>query len=39
MNIEDMAEWIKIADDDFDSVGILNQSFRKHHEIIWYHCA
>jgi len=39
MNIEDVAEWIKIADDDFDSAQILNQSFRKHHEIICYHCA
>jgi HEPN domain-containing protein len=39
MNSEDVAEWIKIADDDFDSVEILNQSFRKHNEIICYHCA
>ena len=39
MNIEDVAEWIKIADDDFDSAEILNQSFRKHNEIICYHCA
>ena len=40
MNIEDVEEWIKIADDDdFDSAEILNQSFRKHNEIICYHCA
>ncbi|MDR1802362.1 MAG: HEPN domain-containing protein [Treponema sp.] len=39
MNIEDVAEWIKIADADFDSAEILNQSFRKHNEIICYHCA
>jgi HEPN domain-containing protein len=39
MNIEDVMEWIKIADDDFDSAEILNQAFRKHYEIICYHCA
>jgi len=39
MNIEDVMEWIKIADDDFDSAEILNQAFRKHNEIICYHCA
>ncbi|MDR2886779.1 MAG: HEPN domain-containing protein [Bacteroidales bacterium] len=39
MNIEDVAEWIKIADDDFDSAQILNQAVRKHYEIICYHCA
>ena len=39
MNIEDVMEWIKIADDDFDSAEILNKAFRKHNEIICYHCA
>jgi HEPN domain-containing protein len=39
MNIEDVLEWIKIADDDFDSAEILNQAKRKHYEIICYHCA
>jgi HEPN domain-containing protein len=39
MNIEDVIEWIKIADDDFDSAEILNEAFRKHYEIICYHCA
>ena len=39
MNIEDVSEWIKIADDDFDSEEILNQAARKHYEIICYHCA
>ena len=39
MNIEDAAEWIKIADNDFDSAKLLNESIRKHYEIICYHCA
>ena len=39
MNIDDVKEWIIIADDDFDSAEILNQAFRKHNEIICYHCA
>ena len=39
MHIDDVMEWIKIADDDFDSAIILNQAYRKHYEIICYHCA
>ena len=39
MHIEDVIEWIKIADDDFDSAIILNQAHNKHYEIICYHCA
>ncbi len=39
MHSEDVAEWIKLADDDFDSALILNQASRKHCEIICYHCA
>ena len=26
MHIEDVIEWLKIADDDFDSAKILNES-------------
>jgi HEPN domain-containing protein len=39
MNIEDVMEWIQLAEDDFDSAKILNESARKHYEIICYHCA
>jgi HEPN domain-containing protein len=39
MHIEDVIEWIKIADDDFDSAIILSQAIRKHYEVICYHCA
>ena len=39
MNTEDVMEWIKIAEDDFDSAEILNQASRKHYEIICYLCA
>jgi HEPN domain-containing protein len=39
MNIDDVMEWMKLADDDFDSAKILNESIRKHYEIICYHCA
>jgi HEPN domain-containing protein len=39
MNVNDMLEWLRMADDDFDSAKILNESARKHHEIICYHCA
>jgi HEPN domain-containing protein len=39
MKIKDVIEWIQIADDDFDSAKILNESVRKHYEIICYHCA
>jgi HEPN domain-containing protein len=39
MDIEDVKEWLMIADDDFDSAKILNESMRKHNEIICYHCA
>jgi HEPN domain-containing protein len=39
MHIEDVREWLKIADDDFDSAKILNESTRKHYEIICYLCA
>ncbi|MDR1287454.1 MAG: HEPN domain-containing protein [Treponema sp.] len=39
MKIKDVIEWMQIADDDFDSAKILNESARKHYEIICYHCA
>ena len=39
MEIEDVMEWIQLADDDFDSAKILSEAFRKHNEIICYHCA
>jgi HEPN domain-containing protein len=36
MNIKDAKEWMIIADDDFDSAKILNESVRKHMEVICY---
>jgi HEPN domain-containing protein len=39
MDIEDVTEWIQLAEDDLDSAKILNESTRKHYEIICYHCA
>jgi HEPN domain-containing protein len=39
MKIKDVMEWIQLADDDFDSAKTLNESIRKHYEIICYHCA
>ena len=39
MNSEDVKEWMDIADNDFDSAILLNESPRKHYEIICYHCA
>jgi HEPN domain-containing protein len=39
MHIEDVKEWLRIADDDFDAAIILNESARKHYEIICYLCA
>ena len=39
MNINDVKEWMIIADDDFDSANILNESVRKHMEVICYLCA
>jgi HEPN domain-containing protein len=39
MNIDDIKEWIEIADNDFDSAILLNEAVRKHNEIICYHCS
>jgi HEPN domain-containing protein len=39
MSLEDATEWIIIADNDYDSAKLLNESIRKHYDIICYHCA
>ena len=39
MNINDAKEWMIIADEDFDSAIILNNSIRRHLEVICYLCA
>jgi HEPN domain-containing protein len=39
MKINDVIEWIQIADDDLYSAKILNEQVRKPFEIICYHCA
>ena len=39
MDIEEIREWITIADTDFDSAKILNESSRKPCEIICCLCA
>jgi HEPN domain-containing protein len=39
MEIEDVVEWIELADDDLYSAKILNEAARKPYEIICYHCA
>jgi HEPN domain-containing protein len=39
MKIDDVKDWIQIADDDFDSAKILYNAARKHFEIICYLCA
>jgi HEPN domain-containing protein len=39
MKIEDIIEWIQLADDDFDSAKLLNVAVRRYYEIICYLCA
>jgi HEPN domain-containing protein len=39
MNINDVKEWMIIADDDFDSAKILNESVQRHMEVICYLCT
>ena len=39
MNVEEVREWMEIADRDFDSAQILNEAARRHYEVICYHCA
>ena len=38
MEIETTIEWFYLADADLDSAKILNEAYRKHNEIICYHC-
>ncbi|MCL1931758.1 MAG: HEPN domain-containing protein [Treponema sp.] len=38
MEVETTLEWFYFADADFDSAIILNEAYRKHNEIICYHC-
>jgi len=39
MKINDVKEWIQIAEEDFYSAQLLNQAARRPFEIICYHCA
>ena len=39
MDIEEIKEWLRIADDDLYSAKILNEAVHKPYEIICYHCA
>jgi len=39
MDIREIKEWIRLADDDLYSAKILNEAVRKPCEIICYHCA
>jgi HEPN domain-containing protein len=39
MKINDVKEWMQIADDDIYSAKTLNESVRKPYEVICYHCA
>ena len=39
MKINDVKEWLQIADEDIYSANFLNTSPRKPKEIICYHCA
>jgi HEPN domain-containing protein len=39
MKINDVIEWIQIAEDDLYAAKILNEASRKPYEIICYHCA
>ena len=39
MEIEDVAEWMQLADDNLYSAQILNEAPRKPYEIICYQCA
>jgi len=38
IEIDTILEWFYFADADFDSAQILNNAYRKHGEIIFYHC-
>jgi HEPN domain-containing protein len=39
MNINDVREWFRLADNDFESAIFLHKAVRKFSEIICYHCA
>ena len=39
MNTHDVREWLRMADNDFDTALLLNVAVRRHYEIICYHCA
>jgi HEPN domain-containing protein len=39
MKLDDVIEWIQIAEDDLYSAQLLNQAPRRPFEIICYHCA
>ena len=39
MDIEEVAEWFKFADNDLFSAKILNDAVHRPYEIICYHCA
>jgi len=39
MDIEEVKEWFRIADDDLYSAKILNEAVHRPYEIICYHCS
>ena len=39
MKINDVIEWIQIAEDDLYAAKLLSEAVRKPFEIICYHCA
>lgn len=39
MDIEEVKEWIRLAESDLDAAKILNEAPRKHYENICYNCA
>jgi HEPN domain-containing protein len=39
MNLDDVIEWVQIADEDLYSAQMLNELVRKPYETICYHCA
>jgi len=39
IDIEEVKEWFRIADDDLYSAKILNESVHRPYEIICYHCS
>jgi HEPN domain-containing protein len=39
MGLRDVREWVQIAEEDLDAAKFLNTAYRKHIEIICYHCS